>query len=89
MIERQGSWQRSLAGYCLIATSTTLWLIAPLPWWIPETSFATKLLSGLLLISLAELSFHGGLQCLAPDEAEHFHRWNCLKRGFRRLMGTH
>ncbi len=74
-----------MAGYCLIVLSTTLWLVAPLPWWLPETSIWQKFISGLLLISLAELSFHCGLQCLSPAEAAQFHRWNSLKRGFRRL----
>ncbi|MEO0794529.1 MAG: hypothetical protein AAFX93_05190 [Verrucomicrobiota bacterium] len=73
-------------GYVLIALSTTLWLIAPWPWWIPGLDILTRALAGLSLIASAELSFYLGLWVLGPGEAEHFYRWARFKRGFRRLM---
>lgn len=78
---------KEVGGYLLIIGSTVFWLLAPLPWWAPGLAILNRLFAGLLLIALAELCFHTGLSLLSPAEAEHFQRWECLKRGFRRMMG--
>lgn len=74
-----------MLGYMFIALSTVFWLLAPIPWWLPSLELVSRFCGGMLLIALAELSFHAGLSCLEPREAEHFHRWACLKRGLHWL----
>jgi len=81
------SWIRSGLGYLLVLGSTVLWLLAPLPWWLPDISIAARALGGALLIALAELSFHCGLWALPAEEASHFHRWARVKRVFHQLFG--
>lgn len=73
-------WARLSTGYLLIALSSALWLLAPLPWWLPGWAIAERAVAGVGMMAAAELSHYLGLWALGPEEAPRFYRWEALKR---------